>query len=73
MSNSWKNNVYMLFDMFYFVSQKEMPKFMRNFTYILGDKVRGWFFPQIYYNYLDVTHSKWKVNLHAFRYIVIIY
>ena len=44
-----------------------MPKFMRNFTYILGDKVRGWFFPQIYYNYLDVNHPEGKVNLHAYR------
>ena len=48
-----------------------MPKFMRNFTYVLGDKVRGWFFPQIYYNYLDVNHPEGKVNLHAFRYIAL--
>ena len=40
---------------------------MRNFTYILGDKVRGFFFPQIYYNTLDINNPEGKVAFDAYR------
>ena len=44
-----------------------MPKYLKNATFVVADVARGFFFPQVYFNYMDVNNPEGHIEITAER------